>query len=129
MQTQRIFIIINLDSYRTVKFNQKEDRYLRAGSLELEFENDQFQKNYVTSLKVTASHTAPTAKKTCKALSNISKNIPFQNCSSFQRNFLDVDSFLSYAQKGSRSIANWKKRCEDWTVFSDLAMTSITVHS
>lgn len=51
MQTQRIFIIINLDSYRTVKFNQKEDRYLRAGSLELEFENDQFQKKLRDKLK------------------------------------------------------------------------------
>lgn len=69
-------------------------------------------------------------QNTCKEFSNISKYIPFPNCSFFQRNFLDVDFFQSYTQKGSRSIANWKKKCEDWTVSFDhcLAMTSIFVY-
>ena len=52
--------------------------------------------------------------------------VPFQNCSSFQKSFLGVDSCQRCAQKDSHLIVNWKStKCVEIVFFARhcLAMT------
>ena len=60
--------------------------------------------------------------RTCRSTDfcNASSDLPFQNCSFFQKSFLGVDSSQSCTQTDSRSIANWYSTNSVEIVFSDL---------